>query len=538
MSKKKMSPKKIIALSLAGVVVVGVVGMGILNGMANKNKLPEVTITQVKKENLQTTIDVSGKTESRHKKTYFSPVNAVVEKLNANLGEGVNSGTQALSFNLKDLESNNKKAQLSVRQGRLSAQDTIEKANEAEGKIAQAAGKVPSLQAQVDEKQEEVNELLRQQDEEMTPKAPLVDENELNEAMEAIAEAESLLNEKETAYSQASVEKQQIQNNLDVAKTGEDQAKVTELVTKLNEKIVTLSQLEREKSQAENDLKQAQKELEALQASASSITTPKASVETTIALQMAQSELASLQGELATAKSAAEASSVGMTAAGVEQLNVDNNLKELEAKSVEELIAEGKKGIIPDFNGIISDVKVAEGASVTQGQELFTLSGLDDVCVKAQVNKNDLEKIKEGQSATIKVAGKDYKGQVDKISRIAAVDEKGNTSLTTDIKITNADNSLFLGVDAKVKIVGAEAKNVLVLPAEAVNISNEGNFVYILKDGVISKKIVEVGLSTDMKVEVRSGLKENDVVVTDLKESKEGDKVVGISEKDEKAEEK
>lgn len=533
-----MKTKKIIALSLAGVVVVGIVGSSILNGLKNKNQLPQVTITQVKKENLQTVIDVGGKTESRHKKTYFSPVNAVVEKVNINMGEGFGSGSQAIAFNLKDLESNNKKAQLSLRQGRLGAKDTIEKANEAESKVENAANKVPSLQAQVDEKQEEVNELLRLQDEETAPEISSVDQDALRQALDNLQKAQTLLKEKEKACDLADVEKQQLQNNLDAAKAMGDQAKIKELVEKLNQKIVSISKLKEEADLADDAVDQAEDAVEALKQEGNQVMTPKPSVETSIALQTAQAELASLQGELASAKSAAESSAVGMTSAGVEQLNVENNLKELEAKSIEELIEEGKKGIVPDFAGIISDVKVQEGASVIQGQELFTLSGLDDVCVKARVNKNDLEKIKEGQSASVKVAGKDYKGQIDKISRIAATDEKGNTYLTTDIKITNADKDLFLGVDARVKIVGTEAKNVLVLPSEAVNISNEGSFVYILKDGVIARSTVETGLSTDTKVEIRSGLKENDVVITDLKNSKEGDKVTGVSAQDTKTKEK
>ena len=72
-----------------------------------------------------------------------------------------------------------------------------------------------------------------------------------------------------------------------------------------------------------------------------------------------------------------------------EKLRVSNNLTELDAKSAKELVAEGKKGITADFNGVISKSAVQQGAAATQGMELFTLQNTDKVSVDINVSKYD-----------------------------------------------------------------------------------------------------------------------------------------------------
>lgn len=112
------------------------------------------------------------------------------------------------------------------------------------------------------------------------------------------------------------------------------------------------------------------------------------------AIEQASSDLADLQSDLATQKSIAEADSTSLTKEEKEKLRLTNNLTELDAKSAKELVAEGKKGIKADFNGVISKTAVQQGATVTQGMELFTLQSTDKVSVDINVSKYDYCKSK------------------------------------------------------------------------------------------------------------------------------------------------
>ena len=60
-------------------------------------------------------------------------------------------------------------------------------------------------------------------------------------------------------------------------------------------------------------------------------------------LEKASSDLAELQADLSQQKAIAESDVTGLSAEALEKMNISTNLAELEAKSLEELIAEGKR---------------------------------------------------------------------------------------------------------------------------------------------------------------------------------------------------
>lgn len=47
----------------------------------------------------------------------------------------------------------------------------------------------------------------------------------------------------------------------------------------------------------------------------------------------------------------------------------------------------------------------------------------------------------------------------------------------------------------------------------AVNTDKEGDFCYLVKDGVIVRQNVVTGISSDMDVEIKEGISEGDTVV-------------------------
>ena len=239
-------------------------------------------------------------------------------------------------------------------------------------------------------------------------------------------------------------------------------------------------------------------------------------------LEKASNNLAELQSELSSKEAAAEADTGAVTEEEKEKMEITNNLSELDQMSAQELVEAAKKGIKADFNGVVTKVSVVEGATATQGMELFTLQNTDKVDVNVNVSKYDYDKVKEGQSADITIAGKTYEGEVTSISHVATQNEKGASLISADIRIKNPDEDIFLGVDAKVTIHAEEADNVVVLPSEVVNIGKEGSFCYVLENGVITKKDITTGISSDEYVEVLDGIKEGDEVIRDLGSLEEG----------------
>ena len=145
-------------------------------------------------------------------------------------------------------------------------------------------------------------------------------------------------------------------------------------------------------------------------------------------------------------------------------------------------------------------------------------------------------KVKEGQKATITFAGQTYEGTVTKISRIATTGATGgnnqaatSTAITATVHIDNPDSNIFLGVEAKVSIHAAEAKDVVILPTEAVNIGKDGSFCWVCEDGVLAKRSIETGVTSDDCAEITKGLKEGEEVITDPGDNEEGDPITTIT---------
>ena len=248
------------------------------------------------------------------------------------------------------------------------------------------------------------------------------------------------------------------------------------------------------------------------------------------ALETASDELAELQSDLASEKAVAEADSTSLTKEEKEKLKVTDNLSELDAKSAEELVKEGKKGITAEFNGIISKADIKQGAAVTQGMELFTIENTDKASVDVTLSKYDYNTVKEGQSVEITFGDNTYQGTVINMSHIAVQNEKGTPVISATVSIDDPDEDIFLGVDAKVKIHAASAKNVVTLPVEVINIGKEGSFCYVIEDGLVTKRNITTGISSEDYVEITKGIKEGEEVIADLGDYTEGMEVQAVPE--------
>ncbi len=535
---KKKTINKVMILVVAGIAVF-LSALTVASMTMEKPKTAsQVETVEVEKGNVAEELDATGTVESRNKKVFFSPVNATVKKLNFEAGDSVRKGQQLVTYDLEDLEKENQKALLNVKSGRLDLEDAVNQSEEALEKQSEAKANVQTLEGQVDEWQQYVYDLQAAIQQRTT-------DAQNQAAAQASASAQEAAKAAQKAYQQQLKEYQESEKKLrdirDKALTAYNQAKneydmAMETWKKNASEPNQEALLEKEKArtQAELAYKAAQEaygqltppDMEGLTGAAGSTDLSGVTVDTSDLqreLDSASATLAELQSELASEKAVAEADPASLSEEAKEKMEVANNLTELEAKSVEELIEEGKKGIQAEFNGVISDCQVAQGAAVTQGMQLFTLESTEEVSVNISVSKYDYEVLKEGQKATIEMGDSTYEGTLVKINRVAIPNAEGTPMIGAEVRIDNPDENIFIGVEAKVTVHAEQAKGVPVVPVEAVNIGKSGSFCYVLRDGVIEKQEVQTGISSDTMVEIKSGLKAGDQVIPDIGSLEEGD---------------
>lgn len=541
-NKNNKSSKKVLKIVVPIVLVVVILGVIVVRNIASVGEAMAqamaVESMTVEKGDVTQTVETSGTVVSGQQKIFFSPVNATVETADLQVGDLVKAGDKLIAFNLDDLEEQNQKAELTVQANSLGYQDTVNKSAEAAKKQEEAKSAASALQQQVDAKKQEVANLTSAIAGDAQAQAAALQEanNSINAQIAVLqqqqSEAAAALEQSQSAYEAAQTAQQNAQVNFDAAAAGGNASDIASTSEALKTANAALNTAKNDYDTQKSQVDSINAQIASLQAAMSSGSGEVENADLQQRLATAQSELADLQAQLETQKAIAEGDTAALSKEAKAQMQTNNNLAELEQKSLAELIEEGKKGISAEFNGVISDSQVVEGAMVSQGMQLFTLQSVDDVNVDVTLSKNVYEKVKEGQKATITFAGQTYEGTVTRISRIATSGMSGSnqaatsTAITATVHIDNPDDNIFLGVEAKVSIQAAEAKDVVILPTEAVNIGKDGSFCWVCEDGVLVKRSIETGVTSDDCIEITKGLKEGEEVIADPGNHEEGDAIV------------
>ena len=574
--KKKKSKKKLV-IGVGILAVAAVAGANIYGSRnAAENAVPQIEVVKAVRDNVQQTVETSGTVVSEEQKTYFSPVNAKVDVADVKEGKTVKAGTKLIEFDQKDLEREEKKAELNVKSGKLDMQNTLNKSAEAVQKQQNAQGNAASLKQQVAAQEDYIanikarisqantnaqvaaaQEEARKQADATAAQAARAEavqkayaaaqkkyqnetlpayQTQLNTLADEMNQAQTTYNQTETDYQMAfqTWSSEQSDENaaaLDVAESARNDAQIAYQNAKsAYEDYKTQKPAAPAMNDVNSEIISDGNEADSIFSDSAETVTNNGSDTTVTAdtsaleaeLEKASNTLAELQSRLSSQQAVAESDPSAVTAEEKEKMEITNNLSELDQMSAQELVEAAKKGIKADFNGVITKVSVVEGATTALGTELFTLQNTDKVDVNVNVSKYDYDKVKEGQSAEITLAGKTYEGEVTNISHIATQNEKGASLISADVRIKNPDEDIFFGVDAKVTIHAEEADDVVVLPAEVVNIGKTGSFCYVIENGVITKKDITTGISSDEYVEVLDGIQEGDEVIRDLGSLEEG----------------
>lgn len=224
-------------------------------------------------------------------------------------------------------------------------------------------------------------------------------------------------------------------------------------------------------------------------------------------------EIAMNRSEAKTDKATKEA--LVMNAKAVDQLYTSLQMTQLDEKMKLSDIDNAMEGIIAGMNGIVTGVFVNENQYVTKGTPLFSLESNDDVKMTVTVSKYEIDNIETGQRAVINVCGNSYEGTVSYINKVAVTDTSNKAKISVDIHIDNPDDKIILGIEGDALIYTKEATDVLMIPRTALYTDDAGDYCYIIENGKVAKKYITTGIVTDSQVEVKEGLSEGTVVITD-----------------------
>ncbi len=217
--------------------------------------------------------------------------------------------------------------------------------------------------------------------------------------------------------------------------------------------------------------------------------------------------------------------------------------------------------IYAPMSGTISklDVELGERVVGTQqmaGTEILRVANLNNMEVEIDVNENDIVKVRIGDSTIVEVDAylkKEFKGVVTEIANSAAGTLTADQVTNFKVKVRIIEESYAdlmkdrpetyspfrPGMTATVDILTNQRKNAVSVPISAIVIKTDTSStkkaytksdkssnkpkmgeeqkfecVFVTNNGVAKLRVVKTGIQDDSKIEIISGLKEGDKIIT------------------------
>ncbi|HOO28003.1 MAG TPA: efflux RND transporter periplasmic adaptor subunit, partial [Lachnospiraceae bacterium] len=446
-----------------------------------------ISVTPVTMGSVEETISTSGFVKSELSKTYFAPVDVTVKECSCKSGDSVNAGDRLVSFDEQSLALAAQKAALTAVSSSADYNHSLTESSDGSLDYQIASANVELYKLLIAAQRTYINDITYAID---------------NKTYDVSQSAQCVRDSLQKKINAKTEEAASIQKDVNSV----SQNAITNPYDPNHQYYVDL----------QNELTDLTTEQSKLSGALSNTTGIVNTADENRQLAEAQQLLSDMESYLAKDESKKEtAENAILDANQKEKLKADTEISQISAEQAADDLALAQAGITSDFNGIVTDVSAQDGAAAAKGSSLLTVESTQDVYVDVTVTKYNLDKISIGQKADITMAGNSYTGSITKINRKAQNNSQDTPVITAEVHIDDPDDNIFLGVEAKVIIHIAEASQVLLAPVETVNADNDGSFCYVVKDGIVERRNVESGVTSDTVIEILSGLEEGDLLIDD-----------------------
>ncbi len=188
-------------------------------------------------------------------------------------------------------------------------------------------------------------------------------------------------------------------------------------------------------------------------------------------------------------------------------------------RQIESLRKSGKADELVDVrapqDGVVTQLNIGEGMFIKPGTTVAVLADLSSIWVLVEVYEGQANWVAEGQRAAMRLSflpGRRWEGIVDYV--YPTVDPVSRT-VRVRLEFSNAGEFLKPNMYAEIELYGTATEPVLSVPREAlIRTGKTERVVLALGEGRFRPANVTAGLESGGRVQIISGLREGELVVT------------------------
>ena len=179
----------------------------------------------------------------------------------------------------------------------------------------------------------------------------------------------------------------------------------------------------------------------------------------------------------------------------------------------------GNTTIKAPISGYVAAKNIELGQFAQAGMALFTIADTSSLEIELKVTGSVVSHLEKGSVARVQVPAANAGDLEGEVCLVNPVKDAVSGMYTVRVSVPNTDNSLKAGMFADVTLVTMESeKEALCVPLSAIVQTEEGNYVFVVKENRAERVWVECGASDGEYVAVKEGISEGDTVVCDGKE--------------------
>lgn len=164
--------------------------------------------------------------------------------------------------------------------------------------------------------------------------------------------------------------------------------------------------------------------------------------------------------------------------------------------------------------GYVTEVNITEGMYVEEGSTLLKITSLNQVWVDAQLYSNEVSGITENKSFQVFSESNPEQIYTGKLAYSNPVIEEGKRIYLLKIRVNDSKGKLIPGTLVSV-IPEKSSANVLAVPKSAVLLEKMKTVWVLAHDNTFEQRMVETGTENNYWIEILSGIKEGEIIVTD-----------------------